>query len=130
MHRRRDGLFIDTSLIDIRSECHEIPSTEGIEGGVICTGFIDVEKIIRRVTCHGGVTHYFLEKKLPFQVVLIAFEKDDDHSGSESSGSGSGSHAAYTGGDSSGSDGSGSYGEGSYGSSSSGSEASDSATER
>ncbi len=87
MHQSGEGLYIDTSLIDIKSDCHEIPATEGIEGGVVCTGFIDVEKILRRITCHGDVTHYFLEKKLPFQILLIAFEKGDERSGSDSSGS-------------------------------------------
>ena len=61
---------------DIKTEvvehCQSIPESEGIEGGVVCTGFLDVEKLI-------GVHHhtFFLEKKLPFQIVIITLEDED-----------------------------------------------------
>jgi hypothetical protein len=88
MQQVREGLFIDVTTIDIRSDCRRVPESEGIEGGVICTGFIDVEKILRRVTQNEyrkRTQRFLLEKKLPFQLVWIAFEPEGpDGSGDDS----------------------------------------------
>lgn len=84
----REGLFIAETQIDIETSCQQVPKTRGVDGGIICTGFIDVEKILKRVKVNCGVpetSHFFLEKKLPFQVVFIAFADDDDHHGSSGS---------------------------------------------
>lgn len=82
MKRIAPGLFIETTQVEIKSECHKIPKGKGFLGGVICTGFIDVEKVLRHVILHKrrlDTTHFLLEKKLPFQVVLLAFDEDDRH---------------------------------------------------
>lgn len=87
----KEGLFIADTRTEIETACEQIPKTRGVDGGIICTGFIDVEKILKRVRNRCGqpeVSHFFLEKKLPFQVVFIAFA-DEDESGSDCSGSGS-----------------------------------------
>lgn len=112
----KEGLFIADTRIEIETSCEQIPQTSGVDGGIICTGFIDVEKILKRVKHHCGqpvTSHFFLEKKLPFQVVLIAFADEDDstgcHSGSDCSGSdssGSGSDGDCDTGSDSGSSGS------------------------
>lgn len=98
-----EPLVIAATEIAIESSCQQIPKGSGIEGGVVCTGFIDIEKILRRTHCHRGkhiVTNFFLEKKLPFQVLLIAFEGYvcdgsgwEDWSDSSDSGTSSGSDA-------------------------------------
>lgn len=53
------------------TDCETIPATNGICGGVVCTGFIDVEKIIFPGYCKPPV---FLEKKLPFQILLLTLD--------------------------------------------------------
>lgn len=88
-------LVIEGSQIDIVADCHEIPATAEMTGGVVCTGFVDVETVLAKshITHNGWMTtRFFLEKKLPFQVVLLVFKEDEGyavHSGDESDSSGS-----------------------------------------
>lgn len=47
-----------------------IPHSDDIQGGFVLTQVIDVEKIIK---IHDKV--FLLEKKVPFQIVLISFDE-------------------------------------------------------
>lgn len=65
--------------IDIKTDCVIVPwdgTSGGIQGGVACTGVIDVEKVIKKIEPPGGngvrpVRVWILEKKLPFQVLIL-----------------------------------------------------------
>lgn len=41
-----------------------------VPGGFALTGFVDVEKLLN-ITCNNIITTFFLEKKLPFQVLFM-----------------------------------------------------------
>ncbi len=70
---------ITTVSTTIEQQCEQIPpepSTGGTQGGILCTGFFDVEKIVQKVEPPGlggfqDVRNWFLEKKLPFQVLWL-----------------------------------------------------------
>lgn len=64
---------------DIISDTTDIKRTDGILGGINITGFIDVEKLI---TIYSGCYKYktlFLEKKLPFSIVILSLDPPEDH---------------------------------------------------
>ena len=74
--------MIDVQEIEekITMQCDPIPAeldTEGLLGGVLCTGFVDAEKVIRKIeppdprTGRQQVKVWFLEKMLPFQVLML-----------------------------------------------------------
>lgn len=56
-----------------------VPSTDSVRDGVALTGFIDVEKLIEiKDDCHGDDDKtLFLEKKLPFQVLILELENNN-----------------------------------------------------
>lgn len=66
------GIWVRDVKEEVVEHCQSLPETEGIQGGVVCTGFLEVEKLIG-VGCH----RFFLEKKLPFQIVIINLEDED-----------------------------------------------------
>lgn len=53
--------------LDVVSNAQEIPRSPGLNGGVAITGFVDVEKLIS-----VGHRKFFIEKKLPFQIVILS----------------------------------------------------------
>nr|WP_172688944.1 hypothetical protein [Bacillus thuringiensis] len=67
---------IDTT-IECESCCIPVDQNAGIYGGIALTGFIDVEKIIT-VKNNGCKEKLFLEKKLPFQLVVLHLGKQQD----------------------------------------------------
>ncbi len=56
---------IEDSIVEIKSDQQRI-DVDGVIKGVTVTGFIDVEKII----CLG-YKRCFIEKKLPFQTLIL-----------------------------------------------------------
>ncbi|MGE6618780.1 hypothetical protein [Bacillus mycoides] len=65
-------IHVDQINTEIECESCIIPKDEqaGIQGGIALTGFIDVEKIIT-VKYNHHKKKLFLEKKLPFQIVIL-----------------------------------------------------------
>ncbi len=57
-------MSIEDASIQIQTDLSVLPA------GFALTGFIDVEKTIT-ITCDNMTTTYFLEKKLPFQIMFI-----------------------------------------------------------
>jgi hypothetical protein len=55
---------VEQSLIDLRTTLEQFVVEDA--NVAVLTGFIDVEKIFRL-----GFERFFLEKKLPFQVIII-----------------------------------------------------------
>ncbi|OUB21154.1 hypothetical protein BK739_01780 [Bacillus thuringiensis serovar pirenaica] len=76
-----NGFEIEVEQIDTKIECESCCISPGehtgISGGVALTGFIDVEKIIT-VKHNGCKEKLFLEKKLPFQIVILNLGKQSD----------------------------------------------------
>jgi|GEM_PF-6256850 len=70
---------VTTIATSIEVECEQIPAETapgGAQGGIVCTGFFDVEKMIHKVEPPGTggvseVRNWFLEKKLPFQLLWL-----------------------------------------------------------
>jgi len=66
--------FIEVEEVSkqIITESTKIGSSDGILGGIAITGFIDVEKLIKR---HGKMPKViFLEKKLPFSLLFLSLD--------------------------------------------------------
>ncbi|OMH24242.1 hypothetical protein BK726_00895 [Bacillus thuringiensis serovar londrina] len=77
-----NGYEIEVEQIETKIECESCCISPGehtgISGGVALTGFIDVEKIIT-VKNNGCKEKLFLEKKLPFQIVILNLGKQTDN---------------------------------------------------
>jgi len=59
-----------------------------ISGGVVLTGFLDVEKLITGLLTTEGVSHtLLLEKKLPFQILVLDIDPPAESSWNSSNGS-------------------------------------------
>ncbi len=57
----------------------KIPKSDSSLGGVVVTGFIDIEKLIELKQKHSRRNRtIFLEKLLPFQILELELEKDCD----------------------------------------------------
>jgi len=76
-----DAIFAKPVVVEeiskeIISNVIDIPCSEGIHGGFAITGFIDVEKLIKinKHECCSKVL--FLEKKLPFSVVVLTLDTE------------------------------------------------------
>jgi hypothetical protein len=74
-----DAMFLKPVEIEevsekIISNIIDIPCSDGIHGGFAITGFIDVEKLIKiyKHECCSNVL--FLEKKLPFSIVVLTLD--------------------------------------------------------
>lgn len=62
-------------------ECHRLPETQDIGGGVLCTGFFDVEKLIMIKHHDDHFTRekvLLMEKKLPFQLLILEVKQEDN----------------------------------------------------
>lgn len=77
-----NGYEIEVEQIETKIECESCCISPGehtgISGGVALTGFIDVEKIIT-IKNNGCKEKLFLEKKLPFQIVILNLGKQTDN---------------------------------------------------
>ncbi|AMR06126.1 hypothetical protein BK742_17195 [Bacillus thuringiensis serovar pingluonsis] len=77
-----NGYEIEVEQIETKIECESCCISPGehtgISGGVALTGFIDVEKIIT-VKNNGCKEKLFLEKKLPFQIVILNLGRQNDN---------------------------------------------------
>jgi len=71
--------LIDVEEIGIRIviEPATVLPTDGILGGTVLTGFIDVEKLIHIKKCGKPVKTLFLEKKLPFSIVILSIDTSE-----------------------------------------------------
>ncbi|MFF0825539.1 hypothetical protein ACFYU8_08085 [Brevibacillus sp. NPDC003359] len=66
---------IETKII---AKSSIISPCDTVGEGVVLTGFIDVEKLIKiRDKCEGERV-IFLEKKLPFQILIVELEHCED----------------------------------------------------
>jgi hypothetical protein len=70
---------------DIVSEVQTIPANAAIAllGGFALTGFIDIEKEIFFRDRFGVLHTFFLEKKLPFQVLVLDVDPTEEESASK-----------------------------------------------
>lgn len=71
-----ERLLIDSSQIKICTGCQIIPPEGMIAGGFQIIGLAVVKKGLRMVSGSGptkSIDPIFLEKKVPFQVVLVRF---------------------------------------------------------
>jgi hypothetical protein len=69
---------IEQVKTEVTTDVVRIPCTDGITGGFALTGFIDIEDIIKIKKCPWNEKTLFLEKKLPFSVVVIGLETGKD----------------------------------------------------